>query len=334
MTTIHRIEIRTPFVLDRVNCYYIKDSTPTLIDAGVNTDESFDTVELAIKKAGGTVAGLKTIILTHAHSDHVGLVTRIVELSGAAVYIHRWDVDKIANEGEHGFVKRIEKFRGVFLEAGVPESVIEKTLSSISERFRVFYSGFSAVKPLEGGELFHFHDFCLEVIHTPGHTRGSICLFDREDGTFLSGDTLLERITSNPVVELGRVANKVVYRSLEQYMSSLEVIDALPVIKVLPGHGRSFSNHRKRVKELFAHHEERMDKVLKILKDNEAPFIASSGMTLFRVADTTFGCLEGIELFLGLSETQCHLEVLEKRGLVFSRRQGVLNVYYPVNVRR
>ena len=61
MTTIHRIEIRTPFVLDRVNCYYIKDSTPTLIDAGVNTDESFDTVELAIKKAGGTVAGLTDV---------------------------------------------------------------------------------------------------------------------------------------------------------------------------------------------------------------------------------------------------------------------------------
>jgi hypothetical protein len=37
MTKVNRIELKTPFALDRVNCYYIKDSTPTLVDAGVNT---------------------------------------------------------------------------------------------------------------------------------------------------------------------------------------------------------------------------------------------------------------------------------------------------------
>ncbi len=330
MTKIHRIEIRSPFVLDRVNCYYIKDSTPTLIDAGVNTAQSFQDVESAIKETGGTVEGLGRIILTHAHSDHIGLVTRIVELSGAEVFIHKWDFEKMSHEGEHGLIRRIEKIRRFFIETGVPESMIEKTLSSIAERFRTFYSGFSAVKPLEGGELFSFHDFCLEVLHTPGHTPGSICLFDRKGGTFLSGDTLLKKITSNPLVELDTLAEKPAYRSLEQYLSSLEFIAALPVTKVLPGHGGPFSNHRKRVEELFTHHRERMDKIFQILKDSEAPSGSTSGTTMFRVANIIFGCLEGIDLFLGLSEAQCHLEVLEKKGLVFSAKQGAIKVYYPV----
>jgi hypothetical protein len=75
MTTIHRLETRTPFPIDRVNCYYIKDSAPTLIDAGV-------------------------------------------ELSGAEVYIHKWDSEKMADDGESGFIKRIDRFRRFFVETG------------------------------------------------------------------------------------------------------------------------------------------------------------------------------------------------------------------------
>ena len=71
MTKAHRIEIRTPFALDRVNCYYIHDSTPTLIDAGVNTDESFEAVESGIKKAGGSVEELKEDnLVTRAFRPH------------------------------------------------------------------------------------------------------------------------------------------------------------------------------------------------------------------------------------------------------------------------
>lgn len=54
----------------------------------------------------------------------------------------------------------------------------------------------------------------------------------------------------------------------------------------------------------------------------------TSPWTLFRVAGAIFGRLEGIDLFLGLSEAKCHLEVLEKKGLVCSKKQGILKVYF------
>lgn len=327
MTAVKRIEIRTPFALNRVNCYYIKDSVPTLIDAGVNTDESFEAVRSAVKEAGGTIEGLRRLILTHAHSDHIGLVSRIARLSGANVYMHRWDAGRMVRQ-EEGSANLGERYRGFFLEAGVPKAMMEKTIRSMSERFRRFYSAFSGEKVLEGEEVFPFDDFSLEVIHTPGHTPGSICIFNRMDGTLFSGDSLLEKITSNPMAEISSPAGKASYKSLGRYLASLEVIEALPVTRVLPGHGPPFSNHRKRVKELYAHHRARMEEVLKILKENNANSEAGSGVTQFMLAKRLFHALEGVELFLGLSEVQGHLEVLQDKGLVFSRKERVQRLYY------
>ena len=113
MTTINRIEIRIPFPLKRVNCYYIKDSLPTLIDAGVNTEESFRTVESEVRKVGGTIEGLRRIILTHAHSDHIGLAPSIAQLSGADVYVQKWDAGKIAL-GEKGLGKPGRNVQAIF----------------------------------------------------------------------------------------------------------------------------------------------------------------------------------------------------------------------------
>ena len=328
MTKVNRIELKTPFALDRVNCYYIKDSTPTLVDAGVNTQEAFETLESEIGQAGGKVKELKRIILTHAHSDHIGLVPNLVALSGAEVYIHKWDLPKIAHHNAADFPKWIEKFRGFFLETGVPLATVKQTLKSMSERFSKFYNSFSNVMPLEGGEVFSFDDFSVEVIHTPGHSPGSICMLNRNDGTLFSGDSLLEKITSNPVVELDASALNVDYRAVEQFMTSLELIETLPVTNVLPGHGRPFSNHRLRTQELYSHHEERMKKILQLLESSDEKPRSLSGASTFDVANALFGSLDGINLLLGLSEALGHLEVLEQKGLVLSRKEGPKKFYY------
>lgn len=328
ISKINRIEIPTPFVLDRVNCYYIEDSKPTLIDAGVNTQEAFDTLTSGINRCGGAIEGIKRIILTHAHADHIGLLSRIVGKSGADVYIHRLDAPKMLDTGESGAAHLREKYRTFFVESGAPEPIVEEILSSLFNRLRRYFCPFEQVRTLSGSDIFSFDSFDLETIHTPGHSPGSICMFNREDGTLFSGDSLLEKITSNPVVEVNPSEENRGYRSLEKYKQTLAMLDEMPVKKVLPGHGEGFSNHRKRIRELLDHHEERAGQIIGILRSTDSGRPAMGGMTRFMIMQRLFHNLKGMDVFLGLSETQGSLQILERSGLVFSEQKGNQEIYF------
>jgi glyoxylase-like metal-dependent hydrolase (beta-lactamase superfamily II) len=330
MTTVNRIDVPIPFPLKQANCYYIEDSIPTLIDAGVKTDEAFETISGAIEGKGGSIDKVRRIILTHCHSDHLGLATRIAGISGARIFMHILDREFVAhNLGEEPQAQR-NRFHKFFLEAGVPSDLMEPAIDSMSNRFKRFFTPFEDEEILEGGEVFAFDDFNLEVIHTPGHSRGSICLLNRDDGTLFSGDSLLEDITSNPVVQIRHPDEKSDYRSLATYEASLEIIKALPARTVLPGHGPPFSNHQERVNQMQEHHRLRRTEVMNILiADNTRPR-RERRTTQYMLAMALFPDLKGIEFFLGLSEALAHLETLEDEGVVKSELESGRRFYYIV----
>ncbi len=120
MTRVHSIEVPIPFPLKSVNCYYIEDSTPTLIDAGVHTDEAMRAVESAIEATGARVEDLNRIVLTHCHLDHMGLAGRIMDRSGADLFVHPEDNAKLIRDLVEEFDRRGPMYRSFFLEAGVP----------------------------------------------------------------------------------------------------------------------------------------------------------------------------------------------------------------------
>lgn len=318
MTTLNRIEIPTPFPISRVNSYYIHDSVPTLIDAGVDTDEAFQTLRSGITKASGTLEGIKRIILTHAHADHIGLVSRIVQVSGAEVFIHQFDGPKMKDSGETGAAILRSKYRQFLTESGVPEGLTEEFLEVLFKRLKRYFKCYEHAKSLTGSETFLFDDLQLEVIHTPGHSPGSACLFNRHDGTLFSGDTLLEKITSNPVVEVNPTKETEGYRSLESYKKTLSLLRELHVTTVMPGHGKPFHSHLARVDQLLDHHEERAEQIVQILQSNRRRSGGLKEMTRYMMTQSLFVGLKGMDVFLGLSELKGHLEILEGQGRVYS----------------
>ena len=122
------------------------------------------------------------------------------------------------------------------------------------------------------------------------------------------------------VVEIENQDKNNGYRSLSSYLKSLEMIAAMEVKEVLPGHGAPFSNSRERVDEIIHHHRIRRQEVLDAFSDR-------GEMTLFMVSQKLFPKVRGWDIFLGLSETHGHLEVLKDEGLITSRMQGDHRLY-------
>jgi len=176
MTLIHRIEIPVPFPIGSVNCYFIEDSLPTLIDAGFYSEDSLRRVSLALEEIGYRFSDIKRILLTHGHIDHVGLAGEIFRISGAEVFIHPLDRDKTIWGPEKKVEERIEGFSRFLREAGLPETLTPTLSNQVNERFKRFFPEEFDVKYIGGGESFAFDEFSLKVLLTP-RTYTGLSLF-------------------------------------------------------------------------------------------------------------------------------------------------------------
>jgi glyoxylase-like metal-dependent hydrolase (beta-lactamase superfamily II) len=327
MTSVHRIPLPIPFPLKWVNAYYIHDSNPTLIDAGVNTEEAFEALEKGVHEAGGQIGALKNIIITHCHIDHVGLAGKVSDISGARIWLHKWDLNKLYRGNDDNFKSKTHTYRDFFVSAGIPEAPIDSAINSMYDRFKTYFGAVYKEETLQGGEVFPFDDFQLEVIHTPGHSPGSVCLLNGSSGDLFSGDTLLQDISSNPVAEITPPENGREYKSLAMFQKSLAHLREMDIETVLPGHGAEFHNHRERINELFERHNQRRAELLKLLRDYPKRGGKIYPMTLFTLSSELFPDLKGFDIFLGISEVRGHLEILEQEGLVVGSDVNGRRVY-------
>jgi glyoxylase-like metal-dependent hydrolase (beta-lactamase superfamily II) len=175
-------------------CYLIgdrKSKTCALIDPAFETDR-------ILEKAKENGYRITHIINTHAHSDHTAGNGAIKAATGAAICIHELDA------------RRLEKF-------------LNKTFSRM-------LGGKASPRPdvlLKDNDIINVGEIHLNVIHTPGHTAGGICLY--APGHIFTGDTLFVGAVGRTDLPGG---------SLKQLLSSIrEKIYTLPADTIVwPGH--------------------------------------------------------------------------------------------------
>lgn len=316
MAKIERIEVPVPFPPGSSNCYFIPDSTPTLVDTGINTPEALRCLEDGLRKFGASICDIGRIILTHGHSDHAGSVGTVAAASNAQVFVHYRDKRWTLAGGEEASKENEEFFLRFFEETGVPGEIAEKNTMRIVSRFRKHFSPIAGLELLKGGELFSFDHFKLTVIHTPGHTAGSICLFDQTGGLLLSGDCLIAGVIPYICAEPENTEGLQPYYGLEQYERSLDALAGLPVRQVLPGHGETFSGHLQLIERVKRYRARRRQRISEILSTHGQESKVS-GMTPFEVAHRLFSKSSiGGGIFMVISEVRGCLETMEKEGSV------------------
>lgn len=291
------IKIPNPFVEGRNRVYVIHSDPVTLIDAGIATEKARGELQQGLQEAGVAVESIGRIILTHKHVDHIGSAWWLQQESGAEIFIHEIETHAVSDVDPEGHRWR-KMVRGRFDRWAVPEDARPRDQ-------REFYAwDLRAATPtaIQHGQAINLNGVELQVLHTPGHTKGSVCL--RMDGVLFSGDHVLPDVSPN--IGGGDLRHEGL---LTDYLKSLQdCVDLAPEIEmVLPGHGDAFSNLAERCQNLLDHHKERLDKVLHILR-------SGGPQTTYAVAEQLFGKLRKMHLVLGCAEAQSHLDHLVKTG--------------------
>ncbi len=149
-------------------------------------------------------ATLKTIILTHGHFDHIETLDEVRDITGAPVCIHEKDAEMLTDGMKNGY----------------------------SDFFHGTFSVKPANKTVTDGDIITAGDISLNVIHTPGHSKGSTCFRFRDH--LFTGDTLFANNIGRNDLYGGDGAT--LYRSLKK-LSALRSFADDSEIKVYPGHG-------------------------------------------------------------------------------------------------
>ncbi len=185
-----------------VNCYVVSDETGegVIIDPGMFAESEWTDVTNYVQNKGLRVVHS---LLTHGHFDHV---------MGCCNVERDWGLKP---EGHADDVEQYKK---------------------LSEQIRMFFgmSMNTPVQPTFGkcyneGDKIAFGKHTIEVLHTPGHSKGSVCYYIKDENLLLSGDTLFANSMGRTDLEGG---NDV------EMMDSLLRLATLPAdTRVLPGHG-------------------------------------------------------------------------------------------------
>jgi glyoxylase-like metal-dependent hydrolase (beta-lactamase superfamily II) len=314
---LHCLTLPTPFPVGPVNVYLAEPnggSSPlTLVDAGPWSDAARSALEAGLAERGRRVEDLRRVIVTHHHADHSGLAAEIAARSGAAVLTHPynfpWLADAAAERERHR-----PFYRAMWQQAGVPGDIVEQ-IESTTAGFARWHAPLKSAEPLVEGQTVTLGGDAWTIFHTPGHAGGLVCLWEPRSRTLLSNDHLIRDISSNPVLEPSPLSSGPRPKRLVEYLRHMQRMADLQPEVALSGHGEAVRDVAGLVRQRVAFHWRRARRILKALKDQP--------QTTWELTRPLFPRLQsGMDFFLGLSEVQAHIDLLEEEGSIRAEPDG------------
>jgi glyoxylase-like metal-dependent hydrolase (beta-lactamase superfamily II) len=176
------------------NVYLILDEVPVLIDAGMDPEPTLRKIQKYVDPAK-----IEMIILTHSHHDHSAGVPLLKEATGARVLIHEDEAGSLGDD-----------------------------MATVAYLFGLSAPEIEADETLKEGDVIDLGEWKLEVMHTPGHSPGGICLYEPRARVLFSGDTVFPQ---------GNIGRTDLFAGKDaDLVRSIERLTKLDVEVLYPGH--------------------------------------------------------------------------------------------------
>jgi len=293
----------------------LKDNYRVLIDCGSGTDSSHEDLLSGLKQMGLQPSDLTHILLTHAHIDHYGGLSKFKPLTQAKIGCHELDVQTVAHhDGRLALIgQRLASF---LAETGLAEETCDQLLS-IYRFTKALYQSVPVDFTYKATDM-NLGPF--EMIHLPGHCPGHVAI--RLDDVIFCGDMVVEGVTPHLQPETFGP-----YNGLYHYLESLEhfQIWANDARLILNGHDDVITDLPTRINATHQNLIRRMSKALDAL---------SQPLTIADVCAAVYGETSGYNYLLVIEKTGAYIEYFYEHGMIEITNADEVEQGMPARYRR
>lgn len=316
-----RIELPEILNMNTVNTWLIKHPEPTLIDCGELTEDSWIALSKGLNANRLEIKDIRKIIITHAHVDHMGMANRVVQESGAMVYLSEYAFHWAA-EVTDLWLTRSELIKNTFLELIAKDSPLIQFFSGGASGFQNMLNMWEPI-PEEHTRKFQSSNGIeiggqqWDAIYAPGHSSTQTVFFEPHSRIMLSADMLLS-LAPTPVIEFDPNIPGKRQKGLPKLVESFHKMKSLNISKVFPGHYEAFDNVDETIDNQLKRIESRLEQTRSYIKEG----INDYSDLFVKLYPKRFS-FPALVMLIG------YLDVLEERELI--RKEWAENKYVFLN---
>lgn len=284
---------------DHVNSYVLAGESGklTIIDAGDGSPTAWRAMTAALGTVNRSVADVEAFVATHFHPDHVGMAARLAS-DNVSVRLLLGAADHGGQEAENDLREHAAVLAAADFDSFVDALAAVDELAPPNLPFEQLVDGQQL--PFGGG---------LRVVGTPGHTAGSVCLFDERRGVVFTGDHLLPDMHPGLAAPSAGLPNPV-----RSYRRSLAALGALRADIALPGHGGVVRDVAARISEHRTHLTARSGRTRDAVES--FPQLHAYELAQKLSSGSSWQGLNPLHRWAAYAKTKAHLVNLRDRGEV------------------
>ncbi len=234
------------------------DDGAILVDVGCGQEEAYLKIKDFVIALGFRIEDVHTVVLTHAHPDHMGAMRYLLQEISPRIFLHPVEIPLAAEPS---------RLNDTF-DMGLPFRYglipVPPEELDIIEYFKAdcAMASAEATDEIPTHEPLILGDFAFQVIVTPGHALGLVSLFDRDNGILFTADAVGAIVTWYSPSSGGLIG----------FLEGLDRLSELPAKLLLPSHGKPSKEPHKEIEKTRASTLRREERVLMELSSGPVPF--------------------------------------------------------------